>query len=390
MTGKQQKGPLSGLRIVEMVGIGPAPLAAMLFSDLGAEVIRIDRPQSVDLGLARPVRFDLAARGRRSIAIDLKRPEGVECALALIEKADALIEGFRPGVMERLGLGPQVCSARNPRLVYGRMTGWGQEGPLAHTAGHDINYIALSGALEAIGRKGAPPTPPLNYLGDYAGGTMFLVLGVLASILRARECGQGQVVDAAMIDGVSALSTPLIGLRAAGLHNRPRGENLLDGGAPFYDVYECADGKYVAVGAIEHKFREILLDTLGLRDQMPDLDDRANWDEGRRLLVERFRQKSRDEWAALFEGSDACVTPVLTFEEAPNHPHHRARRRYITIDDIVQPAPAPCFGRQTAEGEALRPPEAPGASSEAILRDWGVDPALARRWLASGVVGSHR
>lgn len=382
-------GPLSGLRMVEMVGIGPAPLAAMLLSDLGAEVIRIDRPQPADLGLARPVRFDLAARGRRSIAIDLKRPEGVECALALIEQADALIEGFRPGVMERLGLGPDVCLARNPRLVYGRMTGWGQEGPLAHTAGHDINYIALTGALEAIGRKGAPPTVPLNYLGDYAGGTMFLVLGLLAAILRARECGQGQVVDAAMIDGVSALSTPLIGLRAAGLYNHPRGENVLDGGAPFYDVYECADGKYVAVGAIEHKFRDLMLDKLGLREQMPDLDDRANWDEGRRLLSERFRQKTRDEWAALFDGSDACVTPVLTFEEAPDHPHHRARRRYVTLDGIVQPAPAPRFSGHAIAAERLQPPEAPGASSEAILRDWGVDAESTQRWLASGVIVSH-
>lgn len=341
------KGPLAGLRVVEFAGIGPGPLCGMLLADLGAQVIRLDRLAPSGLGIERPPRFDLLLRGKRTLKLDLKTEAGVALARALLRQADALIEGFRPGTMERLGLGPEVCLQDNPCLVYGRVTGFGQQGPLAHAAGHDLNYIALTGALDAIGRQGQPPTPPLNLLGDYAGGSMLLAMGLLAAILHARASGQGQVVDAAMIDGVGALMTPFFGLHAAGLHDGPRGTNLLDSGAPFYDVYACADGQHVSIAAIEKKFRAVLIERLRAAgadvDGLPDFDDRARWPELRARLAAAFAAQPRAHWCAALEGSDACFAPVLPAPAAPRHPHHVERASFITVDGVVQPAPAPRF-----------------------------------------------
>ncbi|MEO4000826.1 CaiB/BaiF CoA-transferase family protein [Mesorhizobium sp. CAU 1732] len=381
-----KSGPLAGLRVVEMVGIGPAPLAAMLLSDMGADVIRIDRPASSGLGVQRPDRFNFSARGRRSVALDLKRPEGVECALDLIGRADALVEGFRPGVMERLGLGPEPCLARNPRLVFGRLTGWGQQGPLAQAAGHDLNYIALTGALDAIGRRGQPPTPPLNLLGDFAGGSFLMAFGIVCGIVNALRGGQGQVVDAAIVDGVSLLAAPLMGLQAAGLWPGGRGENILDSGAPHYDVYCCADGKYVSAAPIEGKFQALLLTRMGFDPAtFPDMNERDNWEEARRLLAQRFAQKTREEWCALLEGTDACFAPVLSLAEAPAHPHNAERDTFSTIDGLVQPAPAPRFSRTPAATPT--PPEAPGESGEAVLRDWGIADDRIAELAKTGVLG---
>lgn len=379
-------GPLAGLRVVEMAGIGPAPFAAMLLADMGAEVIRIDRPDESGLGIARPTRFDFTARGRRSVAIDLKRPEGVACALDLIERADALIEGFRPGVMERLGLGPETCLARSPRLVYGRVTGWGQDGPLAQTAGHDLNYIALTGALDAIGRAGHPPTPPVNLLGDYAGGSFLLAFGIVCALLNARATGFGQVVDAAVVDGTSLLATPLLGLMAAGLWQRERGTNILDSGAPHYEVYPCADGRFVSIAPIETKFRSQLLEGLGFDPAtFPDVSDRANWAAARQLFADRLAQKTRAEWCDLFEGTDACLTPVLSFDEAITHPHNVARNTYVEIAGISQPAPAPRFNRTPTATPS--PPEAPGESGEAVLAEWGINVARVDDLARRGILG---
>jgi alpha-methylacyl-CoA racemase len=365
-------GPLAGFRVLEFAGIGPAPLAAMILADLGATVLRLDRPEPSGLGLDRPAPFNLANRSRQSAIVDLKKPAGVATALALVEKADALIEGFRPGTMERLGLGPDVCLARNPRLAYGRITGWGQQGPLAKAAGHDLNYLALTGALDAIGREGAPPTPPLNLVADYGGGAMFLALGLVCAMLETTRSGMGQVVDAAMVDGVGTLMTPLFGLRASGMHEGPRGTNHLDSGAPFYDVYECADGKYVSVAPIETKFREVLFRSLGIGLEWVERgDDAKRWPELRSLLAERFRTKTRDEWTALLEGTDACFAPVLSTAEAAAHPHNRARSAFVEVGGIVQPAPAPRFSRSPAPRPT--PPEAPGQSTETALREWGLD-----------------
>lgn len=379
-------GPLAGLRIVEMVGIGPAPLAAMLLADMGAEVIRIDRPAPADVGIARPTSCDVAARSRPAVAVDLKQPRGVAFVRSLIDGADAMLEGFRPGVMERLGLGPDACLSRNPRLVYGRLTGWGQDGPLAQAAGHDLNYIALSGVLDAIGREGQPPTPPLNLLGDYAGGSFLMAFGMVCALLHAARGGQGQVVDAAMIDGVSLLAAPLMGLRAAGLWQDARGTNLLDGGAPHYDVYACADGRYLSVAPIEGKFRTPMLRALGFDpDAFPDLSVRGNWAEARRLLADRFAERPQAHWCRLLEGIDACVAPVLSLDDAPLHPHHRARGTFVTCDGVLQPAPAPRFSRTPAD--APTPPRAPGDGAGVDWTRWGIaDDALAalRR---DGVVG---
>lgn len=381
-----RSGPLAGLRVVEMVGIGPAPLAAMLLSDMGADVIRIDRPAPSGLGVQRPDRFNFSARGRRSVALDLKRPEGVECALDLIGRADALVEGFRPGVMERLGLGPEPCLARNPRLVFGRLTGWGQEGPLAHATGHDLNYIALTGALDAIGRRGQPPTPPLNLLGDFAGGSFLMAFGIVSALLHAQRTGEGQVVDAAIVDGVSLLATPLMGLQAAGVWPGGRGENILDSGAPQYDVYPCADGTYVSVAPIEGKFQALLLTRMGFDPAaFPDMNERKNWEEAKRLLAERFAEKTREEWCALLEGTDACFAPVLSSAEAPDHPHHTARGTFIAVDGLVQPAPAPRYSRTPAATPT--PPEAPGESGEAVLRDWGIADERVAELAKTGVLG---
>lgn len=382
-------GPLVGLRVVEMVGIGPAPFAAMLLADMGADVIRIDRPAPSGLGVQRPDRFNFSARGRRSVAIDLKRPEGVDCALDLIGRADALVEGFRPGVMERLGLGPVPCLDRNPRLVYGRLTGWGQEGPLAQAAGHDLNYIALTGALDAIGRKGQPPTPPLNLLGDFAGGSFLLAFGLVCALLHAVRSGEGQVVDAAIVDGVSLLAAPLMGLQAAGLWERERGTNILDSGAPQYEVYRCADGEHVSVAPIEGKFQRVLLSRIGFDpDTFPGMADRANWAEAKRLLSARFAEKNRAEWCALLEGTDACFAPVLSLAEARDHPHHAARGAFVDIDGLAQPAPAPRFSRTPAATPT--PPEAPGESGEAALRDWGIPAERAAELTQAGVVGRRQ
>lgn len=387
MAETDRKGPLTGLRIVEFAGIGPAPFCAMLLADMGAEVVRLDRLEPSGLGIPKPARFELMNRGRRSVAIDLKQPEGVACALDLVGKADALIEGFRPGTMERLGLGPEVCLARNPKLVYGRLTGWGQDGPLAHSAGHDMNYIALAGMLAGIGREGAPPTPPLNLVGDFGGGGMLLAFGLVCALLEAQRSGQGQVVDAAMVDGAALLGTMFFGLRAAGIHREPRGRNLLDSGAPQYEVYECADGKYVAVAPIEAKFRRELLQRIGFDPEtFPDVEDSANWPAAKQLLAGRFAEKSRADWCALLEGTDSCFAPVLDLDEAPEHPHNRARDAFPIIGGIAQPAPAPRFSRTAPPLPAA--PVAAGADSRAVLADWNIDAARIEALFACGAVGS--
>ena len=378
-------GPLSGLRFVEFVGIGPGPLAATLLSDLGAEVIRIDRLTASDIGIARPLDYDFAARGRASVAVDLKAPEAVALVLDLIAGADGLLEGFRPGVMERLGLGPEVCLARNPRLAYGRVTGWGQDGPLAQTAGHDLTYLALTGVLNAIGRPGTPPVPPVNLLGDYAGGSLFLVIGLLSAILSARRTGAGQVIDAAITDGVNFLALPMAGLRAAGLSPGGRGENLLDGGAPHYDSYICADGGYLAIAPIESRFRRTLLEGLGFDPaSFPDVTDRSTWPEARRLLAERIATRPRDDWARIFEGTDACAAPVLDFDEAARHPHMLARGATVEVGGIPQPAAAPRFS-QTPPATPT-PPRPRGSGAEA-LTGWGIDPERLARLRTRGILG---
>lgn len=362
-------GPLAGLKVVEMVGLGPAPFCAMLFADMGAEVIRIDRPGATG-ALGLPPHLDIPARGRRSLAIDLRRPGAAEAVLGLIERADVLIEGYRPGVMERLGLGPDVCLARNARLIYGRMTGWGQHGPMAARAGHDIDYIALSGALHAIGGARTGPVPPLNYVGDYGGGAMLLAFGLLCALHESRGSGQGQVVDAAMTDGAALLSAMFYGLHAGGAWQPARASNLVDGGAPFYATYACADGKHVAVGALEPAFYAELLERLGLADIEPGAQmDRGRWPALRERFAAAFAQRARDEWCAVFEGSDACFAPVLDWDEAPLHPHNLARGTFMELDGITQPAPAPRFSRTPAERPTAAVPA--GANGAEILRDWG-------------------
>lgn len=340
------RGPLHGIRIVEFGGIGPAPMTAMLLADLGADVIRIDRLQPSGLGIQKPKKFDLLARGRQAVAIDLKHPDGVACALDLVASADGLIEGFRPGVMERIGLGPDECLKHNPRLVFGRVTGWGQNGPLAPTAGHDLNYIALTGALHAIGRAGGPPAPPLNLVGDFGGGALYLAFGMMCALVERQRSGRGQVVDAAMVDGAATLMTSLFGMIGAGLQTSERGTNLLDSGAPHYDVYRCADGEYVAVAPIEDKFRDILLERLEIDPAVfPNVADRAQWPKAKAILAEKFAQRSRQDWCDLLEGSDACFAPVLSAQEAPNHPHNKTRQTFVEIDGVTQPAPGPRFSR---------------------------------------------
>jgi len=381
-----KKGPLAGIRVVEFAGIGPAPMCGMLLSDMGAEVLRLDRLEQMDLGVPRPYHLDLANRGKKSLAVDLKRPEGIALARELVAKADVLVEGFRPGTMERLGLGPDECLKLNPRLVYGRVTGFGQDGPLAKAAGHDMNYIALAGALHAIGREGAAPTPPLNLLGDYAGGTMFLAWGIACALIEAQRSGKGQVVDAAMVDGVAVLMTALYGLLGGGLHNGPRGTNTLDSGAPFYEAFECADGGYVSVAPIEHRFRDLLIAKLGAEAEgLPDLDDRSRWPQAKAQLAAIFRKRTRGEWCELLEGSDACFAPVLAPLEAPSHPHNRARGTYVEIDGVVQGMPAPRFSR-TAPG-VPHGPEKPGASGGELAAEWGIPCERLDALVGAGVVG---
>lgn len=358
-------GPLAGLKVIEFAGIGPGPFAAMLLCDMGAEVVRIDRK-----GGREGFKFDVTRRGRRSLALDLKAAEGAAAALKLIAKADALIEGFRPGVMERLGLGPEPCLLANPRLVYGRMTGWGQDGPLAEAAGHDINYIALSGALAAIGRAGGPPVPPLNLVGDFGGGALFLAFGVACALLEAARSGKGQVVDAAMTDGAASLMSVFYGLSAAGIWKLERGANHLDTGAHFYNVYETADGKFVAIGAIEPQFYALLREKLGIKDAAFDRHmDRAAWPELKAKLAAIFKTKTRADWCALLEGSDVCFAPVLDMAEAPHHPHNRARGTFIEVDGVVQPGPAPRFSR--TPGAVQGPPAKIGEHTEQVLSEWG-------------------
>lgn len=364
-------GPLNGLRVVEMAGLGPAPFCAMLLADMGADVVRVERPEGNNLlGLD----YDILARGRRSIAVDLKSPEGVETVLKLVEKADALIEGFRPGVMERLGLGPEVCFERNGRLVFGRMTGWGQDGPLANAAGHDINYVALTGALAAIGTPGSGPVVPLNLVGDFGGGAMYLAFGVLCALLEARTSGQGQIVDAAMVDGAAHLMTLMYGLRHAGLWSDGRGTNLLDGGAPFYRTFRCADGEWVSVGSIEPQFYALLLRKSGCDDPALQTQmDSRKWPGQRQALERIFAARTRAEWCEIMEGTDVCFAPVLDMAEAPRHPHNLARETFVETHGVVQPAPAPRFSRTRAE-IGRRPPK-PGEHTNEILRDWGIDTA---------------
>ncbi|MFF1816413.1 CaiB/BaiF CoA transferase family protein [Kribbella sp. NPDC058245] len=357
-------GPLEGVKVVELAGIGPAPFACMLLAELGAEVLRIERPGG---GLAMgPPELELVNRGRRNVALDLKNPAAIDVVRRLVAEADVLVEGFRPGVAERLGVGPEDCAAINPRLVYGRMTGWGQDGPLAQAAGHDIDYLALSGALHLIGRAGGPPQVPANILGDFAGGSLYLVVGVLAALHNARRTGQGQVVDAAIVDGSAHLTTMLLGALAGGAWKQERGTNLLDTGAPFYDVYETADGLHMAVGAIEPQFYAELISKLGI--EAPDRYDQANWPELHKLLAETFRQRPQAEWTELFDGSDACVAPVLPL--AGDHPHLEARGTFVDKDGVRQAAPAPRFSRTPTSLD--RPPAKAGQHTREALADWGI------------------
>jgi len=369
---------------VEFAGIGPGPFAAMMLADMGADVVRLDRASSVE---APAPTYDFVGRGRRSIAVDLKHPEAVDLVLTLLENAHGLIEGFRPGVMERLGLGPDVCLARKESLVYGRMTGWGQDGPYAKVAGHDINYIALAGALEPIGRAGQAPTPPLNLVGDYGGGGLMLAFGMVCALLEAEKSGRGQVVDAAMVDGAALLMTVFHQMSAQGTWRPERGTNLIDSGAPFYDVYECADHTYVALGAIEPQFYALLRKLAGLSDSVfDDQMDRDRWPEAKTRVAEVIKTKTRDEWCALLEHTDACFAPVLSLAEAPKHPHHVARGTFADIFGAVQPAPAPRFSRTDARVE--RPAPRPGEHSVEVLTAFGFSKEDVAALLAAGVVAS--
>jgi alpha-methylacyl-CoA racemase len=367
------KGPLSGVRVIELAGIGPGPVAAMLLADLGADVIRVDRASAVREGQVTGG-TDFSNRGKRSIAIDLKSAKGRDVVLRLVEKSDVLIEGFRPGVTERLGVGPDDCLARNPRLVYGRMTGWGQEGPLSHTAGHDVGYIAVTGALHAIGRAGGPPQVPMNLLGDFAGGSMYLIVGVLSALLESKTSGRGQVVDAAIVDGTAHLSTFIHGFLAGGMWEDRRGVNMLDTGAPWYDVYETSDGRHMAVGAIEPQFYAEFLRLIGLDgEDLPHQHDRDGWPALRERFAAVFRTRTRDEWTEVFVPSDACVAPVLSMTEAAEHPYNTARDVFPDLAGHRQPAPAPRFSRTPGGTDGV--PALPGGHPRAILADLGFDDA---------------
>lgn len=377
-------GPLTGLRVLEFEGIGPGPFAGMLLADLGADVLVLERKAASDLGVPRERWYDLMLRGKRSATVDLKTGEGVAAALVLVERADALIEGMRAGVMERLGLGPEACFARNPRLVYGRMTGYGQAGPRASSAGHDINYIALAGVLDAIGRRDQAPLPPLNLVGDFGGGGMLLAFGIASALFERARSGRGQVVDAAMVEGAALLATMFFGQRAGGRWQPERGSNLLDTGAPWYDVYETADGRHMAVGAIEARFYAALLETLGLADSpLPGQHESERWPELRARFAAVFRTRTRDAWAAQFANVDACVTPVLSFDEARADAHARARGSFVAIGDVEQPAPAPKFSRTPAG--VPRPPPERGSGGREALRDWGLSDDAIARLEASGL-----
>ncbi len=365
-------GPLEGVRVLELAGIGPCPMCGMLLAELGATVLRIDRPRPSGLGFAVPAASNFLHRSRPSIAVDLKREPGSALVLKLCERADILIEGMRPGVMEHLGLGPDACTRHNVALVYGRVTGWGQTGPLAHAAGHDLNYIGLTGALHAIGRAGQPPTPPLNLVGDFGGGALYLALGVVAALLEARRSGRGQVVDAAMIDGAASLMTAAYALRNAGLSTDTRGDNVLDGGAHFYDVYETRDGRHIALAPIEPKFYAVLIERLGLDpDALPHSQQREEWPALKAQLAAVIRTRTRDECVDLLEGTDACFAPVLDMDEAPHHPHNRARQTFVERDGRWQPNAAPRFSRTPSA--VRQAPAATGTAAREHLRAWGLD-----------------
>ncbi len=379
-------GPLTGYKVIELAGIGPAPMAAMMLSDMGAEVIRVDRLSASGLGIPMPKKFNFLGRGRKSIAIDLKNPDGIAALLDLIDQADAVIEGFRPGVMERLGMGPDVCLARNPKLVYGRVTGWGQEGPLSKCAGHDLNYIALSGALHAIGRSNdEPPTPPLNLVGDFGGGTLFIVTGMLAALLEAKGSGKGQVVDAGMVDGALSLMTSIYGMHAAGAQSDERASNILDSGAHFYNTYETSDGKYVSIGSIEAKFYDLLLEKIGLDpDSLPPQMERESWPAMKETFKEIFLTKTRDQWCALMENTDICFSPVLSLAEAPDYAHNKERGAFVDVDGVKHPAPAPRFSRTPSSIKSPTPPT--GAHTDEVLSDWGVSADKLAALKASGAI----
>ena len=378
-------GPLQGLRILEIAGIGPGPFCAMMLADQGAEVLRLDRSSAAGTGSE----YNVLNRGRRSVAVDLKNPDGIDMVLQLVEKADGLIEGFRPGVMERLGLGPDVCLARNPKLVFGRMTGWGQSGSIAHSAGHDINYISLSGALHAIGRVGERPVPPLNLVGDFGGGGMMLAFGMVCALLEARTSSQGQVVDAAMTDGSALLAAPIFGMYASGMWKPERGVNMLDSGAHFYDAYECSDGRWISVGSIEPQFYALLLEKTGLADDQTFRDEQMNrehWPELKSRLAEIFKAKTRDEWCELMEGSDVCFAPILDFEDAMSHPHNVERQTYVEIGGVRQPAPAPRFSR--TEADLPSAPAKAGEHNQDALGDWGFSAEQIDALRASGAIST--
>lgn len=379
-------GPLSGLRVIEVGSIGPGPFCAMLLSDLGADVIRLDR--TTGSGLVGPnadFRTELLHRGRRSVAVDLKNPGGPEVVLSLVDRADVLIEGFRPGVTERLGIGPEICAERNPALIYGRMTGFGQDGPLAQAVGHDINYVALSGALSMIGRSGEPPTPPLSLVGDFGGGGMILALGILGALYERQRSGLGQVIDASMVEGAALLATAFFGFSQTGTWNRERGTNIVDSGAPYYDAYETADGKWLSVGAMEPHFYADLVSLLGIGVQLPDQNDQSQWPAMKKVFADAVRTRTRDQWMAAAEGLTPCIAPILEFDEAPQHPHNRARGSFVTVDGLVQPGPAPRFSRTAATVD--RRPPIPGEHTAQALASWGLSATDVNGWLASGALG---
>jgi alpha-methylacyl-CoA racemase len=379
-------GPLSGLRLIEIAGIGPGPMAAMMLGDMGADIIRIDRTVSHVMDRLSDPKFAVHNRSRRSVSVDLQKPGGAEVVLRLADKADGLMEPFRPGVAERLGIGPDVCLKRNPRLVYGRMTGWGQDGPLAKAAGHDQNYIALSGALHAIGRKGEKPVPPLNLVGDFGGGGMLLAFGMACGLVESGRSGKGQVVDAAMVDGTGLLLGGIWGMAGAGLwDDTQREHNMLDGGAHFYDTYETKDGKYVSIGSIEPQFYALLLEKTGLKGQeLPAQHDRAKWPEMKKKFTDIFKTKTRDEWCAIMEGTDICFAPVLTMNEAPHHHHAKARKGYVDVSGFMQPAPAPRFSR--TPGSVKGPAPKRGVHTEEVLRDNGFSAGEIKELAGSGVI----
>jgi len=375
-------GPLAGIKVIEIAGIGPGPFCGMMLADMGAEVLRVDRADRVR---GPGPSWDLLARGRRNIGVDLKSKAGVALVLDLALRADCLFEGFRPGVMERLGLGPDVCLERNPRLVYGRMTGFGQEGPLAQAAGHDINYIALAGALEPIGRGGEAPVPPLNLVGDFGGGGLLLAFGMVCALLERKGSGKGQVVDAAMVDGAAVLTTMFHGMRQIGMWTDERAANLLDTAAPFYDSYECKDGKYISVGSIEPQFYAQLVELAGLdAAAMGAQMDKARWPEAKQKVAAVFRTKTREEWCRIMEGTDVCFAPVLSMAEAPSHPHNRQRQTFVEYAGVMQPAPAPRFSR--TPGAISAPPANPGSHTDAALAEWGVATEEVRRLRESGAI----